>query len=88
MTPAEELRLAAKTVRQAAASTDVLEEWAEYYGCCCDDVPAADRPWIALMSPALAEPLADLFDRFADVAHVFDVSPGLVVARQINGVTS
>jgi hypothetical protein len=54
---AEELRAAAAKLRLAAAPADCVDEWAEFYAS-DEDVSATDRAWIALLSPALAEPLA------------------------------
>jgi len=64
---AEELRAAAAKLRNAAAPAECLDEWADFYAT-DEDVPEADRPWIALLSPALAEPLALWLEEVAEKA--------------------
>lgn len=106
MTPAQELRAAAAKLRSTAATPlediDSLtlggpDQWAKYYGEDCPDLPAGDGPWIVLMSPKLAEPLAAWLDAVAggwekstnlfpagDDA-MFAGHPALAVARALLG---
>lgn len=80
---AEEMAAAAKTLRETAAKPlegiePLVEgdpdEWTGYYSQEHISLPVGslsvgDAPWITLMTPKLAEPLADLFDavkRFVD----------------------
>ena len=74
-TPAQELRDAAKKLRKVAAGPmecigpirdGDADEWTKYYGDECPDLPDGDGPWITLMTPKLAEPLAALFESAAD----------------------
>lgn len=106
MTAADELRAAAKKLRETASnalgsdrpwryapgkpSDSVRTEsgWEIAYG----DDPSNLR-WIALASPALAEPLADLLDDLADFVGELDKEPpaghligkALAAARAIIG---
>lgn len=110
MTAADELRQAAAKVRDThatlAETKDIrgqldLTEWGEWFG--PDDIInlAEVNAWIALMSPALAEPLAAWLEGCAGQAEAMrhnaefavcdepgSVQAALKVARAINGGAS
>lgn len=68
LTPVETLRAAATKLRETAEDpirAGDVDEWAKYYAQDLADLPDGDGPWIALMSPALAEPLAVLLEVIA-----------------------
>jgi hypothetical protein len=78
---AEELRAAATKLRETAVSPlecidpiaeGELDEWTKYYGRDCKDLPVGDAPWITLMTPKLAEPLAMWLEGVADGLTGFD----------------
>lgn len=103
MTPVEELRAAATKLREASVRpleciepicVGDLDEWTKYYGHECEDLPEGDAPWITVMTPLLAEPLARWLATSA--SHAMKVADprnqeiiadqhALAVARVING---
>lgn len=80
-TPAEELHAAAAKLRETAAEPLAciepvidgdLDEWTKFYARDWSDAPEGDGPWIALMTPELAEPLAQLLEDVASDLADFD----------------
>lgn len=93
--PAEQLRAAAAKLRDTAAKAECWDarevhdgectDWEKYYGHSPEaDLPEGDGPWIVLMSPVVAEPLAALLEEVADGWMVGSVQV-LDLARAILG---
>ena len=90
MTPIDELRAAATKLREIASAAAPGAPWVlaeQMEDCGLGDAASA---WIALASPALAEPLAEWLEMTADWWDAFGIDPetdhpALAVARAING---
>lgn len=89
MTPADELRQAAATLRDLAGKA-TPGEWKvnDLFGDSvmgiAYDMGEDDAVWVATMNPAVAEPLAKLLDRLADNYSRWTPDYTLDLARQIN----
>lgn len=99
MTPAQELRAAAARLREEAQpllADGAEKDWSEFFTLNGADLGLGphDEQWIALVGPALAEPLAQWLETEAHMVERRDLSAegqtfhALKVARAINGRSS